>query len=271
MSCSHVDNWLGAYIDGELSAEDRQRVADHLVVCPRCAQEMAALRGIRGRLASQGLVEPPAGFWTRVSKALDIADATTSEIQRPRARPAWLTRAMRLAPTALCLVLLAGALVHRYARVESGAGQLGRLARAHVDLAHSQAGQPPATPGASTGLGAVVDYSQPWEADGRPVDQLLFRRGDHMVSVFELPVNGFDPAGLVPHYGLPEVVMTGHWGGVNVAAWRQSDSMVVIASEADPEYVARQAHSVLTGHGERNFLTAAYEPPASFFGGRPHR
>ena len=273
MSCSDVNELLGAYIDGELPDEDRQRVADHLVVCPRCATEMAALRSIRGRLASQGLVEPPAGFWTRVSRALDIADAAASEIQRPRPRPLWLTRTMRLAPTSLCLVLLAGALVHQYAKVEPGAGQLGRLARAHADLAHRQAGHPAAMPAASTGRAEAVGYSQPWETDGRPVDQLLFRRGDHVVSVFELPTSDFDPAGLVPlyGYGLPQVVMTGHWDGVNVAAWRQSDSMIVIASEAEPEYVVRQARSVLTGHGESSFLTAAYEPPPAVFGGRSYR
>jgi hypothetical protein len=41
--------------------------------------------------------------------------------------------------------------------------------------------------------------------------------------------------------------MTGQSGGVNMAACRQGDKMIVMATDAQPEYVASQARSVLAG------------------------
>ena len=222
MVCPREPDVLSAYVDGELRADERQLTADHLAVCPTCAREAAGLRAARSRLASQGLVEAPVGFWARVSRALDIADTVASEVLAPRVPPVWVLRTARLAPSVVCLLLLVGAMYHQYTKSEPGATQVAQLARAHSELAREKAAPLPLLTAASGGVGTCLG-SRRWALADKPVEQVLFQRGLHTVSVFEMDANDFDPGGLVPHYGWPSVVMTGQSGGVNMAACRQGD------------------------------------------------
>ena len=43
MSCNEIQN-LDAYADGELPADERRRVEQHLAICAACARELARLR-----------------------------------------------------------------------------------------------------------------------------------------------------------------------------------------------------------------------------------
>jgi anti-sigma factor RsiW len=41
-----IREWLGAYLDGELNADRRAWVEDHLATCPACQAEMRSLRAL---------------------------------------------------------------------------------------------------------------------------------------------------------------------------------------------------------------------------------
>src|SRR3954470_21939489 len=43
MSCNEIQN-LDAYADGELPADERSRIEQHLAICAACARELARLR-----------------------------------------------------------------------------------------------------------------------------------------------------------------------------------------------------------------------------------
>lgn len=58
MNCSAVEPRLSAYLDGELCGTDSLAVRDHLAVCPRCAEELEALRMTKLLLTSVRTPQP---------------------------------------------------------------------------------------------------------------------------------------------------------------------------------------------------------------------
>jgi anti-sigma factor RsiW len=66
--------YIGPYHDGELDAETRERLESHLSICPRCAGELASLRGLSDRIAS-AVCRPDAesAAFQRIHAAIDQA------------------------------------------------------------------------------------------------------------------------------------------------------------------------------------------------------
>ncbi len=62
MSCEELSEELSAYLDHELSPEERARLEDHLQTCPRCRQELESLRAVSRLVASLPQVEPSPSF-----------------------------------------------------------------------------------------------------------------------------------------------------------------------------------------------------------------
>ena len=65
----HVSEWLNAYLDGELSARQRERMDNHLSGCPACQAELAALRRLSQAVRQVPLpadILPAERFATRV-------------------------------------------------------------------------------------------------------------------------------------------------------------------------------------------------------------
>lgn len=62
MNCDGVRELLSAYVDGELSSGELLRVEQHLRRCPRCAEEVDALRQAIALVGALEEVELPAGF-----------------------------------------------------------------------------------------------------------------------------------------------------------------------------------------------------------------
>lgn len=58
----HLDELLSAYLDGEVSAEERSCVVRHLETCPACRDDLAALHAARSMVRSLPTLEPPAGL-----------------------------------------------------------------------------------------------------------------------------------------------------------------------------------------------------------------
>jgi anti-sigma factor RsiW len=101
MTCRLYQTQLSSYLDGELPAARAARLEAHLRVCPHCASELNALRGISEyiRAASQEL-QVSQGFDQRVLRAVGYYQVST----RPR-RARSLTRPL-LVLAAILLGLL---------------------------------------------------------------------------------------------------------------------------------------------------------------------
>jgi hypothetical protein len=76
MMCERIRKELIAYRDGELSKQERLRVADHLRGCPACMREERALTRVEHLLTSLPSVTPSAGFnatfWQRLAQESEV-------------------------------------------------------------------------------------------------------------------------------------------------------------------------------------------------------
>lgn len=81
LSCGEVRDLIAAVIDGELPADERRAVEDHLTGCPECARAYEAQEGLRARLHGAGTYAVPPGLEARVRAALD------AETRRAPVRP----------------------------------------------------------------------------------------------------------------------------------------------------------------------------------------
>ena len=70
---------LAAYVDEELSAEDRAQMQAHLVGCTRCSREITLQRALRARLAGQPSTRASAALRERIGAALDTATDRPSD------------------------------------------------------------------------------------------------------------------------------------------------------------------------------------------------
>jgi predicted anti-sigma-YlaC factor YlaD len=83
----YVKEWLGAYLDGELSADRRGWVEEHLATCPACQQELLQLRALTELLHAD---PAPAPFLEQEAFSRQVL----KQLPRP-VQPAW-QRAFRL-------------------------------------------------------------------------------------------------------------------------------------------------------------------------------
>ncbi|MGH8628473.1 MAG: molybdate ABC transporter substrate-binding protein [Gammaproteobacteria bacterium] len=70
---------LAAYVDDELSAEERAQMQAHLLGCTRCRREIALQRALRAQLARQPSTRASAALRERIAAALDTATDRPSD------------------------------------------------------------------------------------------------------------------------------------------------------------------------------------------------
>jgi predicted anti-sigma-YlaC factor YlaD len=63
MAAAHVDERLSGYLDGELTQQDRQRVALHLDECGQCRQLLGELEVLRERMGKSSLSSKHENEW----------------------------------------------------------------------------------------------------------------------------------------------------------------------------------------------------------------
>jgi len=86
MDCQKAQDLLSAYIDNDLSAEDRHLVEEHLAVCARCRDALNQLLMMKEAFRSLPLPEIPHGFHERIMNAVRDA-AAEAEKQKAPAEP----------------------------------------------------------------------------------------------------------------------------------------------------------------------------------------
>jgi predicted anti-sigma-YlaC factor YlaD len=76
MDCDQICDLLAAYLDGEVTPEEKAQIEAHLPGCLKCRAELESLAAVRDNLrvafhSAAGEVEPPPHVWSRVQYRLN--------------------------------------------------------------------------------------------------------------------------------------------------------------------------------------------------------
>lgn len=233
LDCSEVRDLIHAFVDEELSADERQAVAAHLVDCRTCGQALAELQRLRRSLAAAGTFPVPRHVESRARVAIGLAAGSEHR---------WSRRSvMALAASHLLIAAVAAGgaawLLNRADRTDRLVRELvavhvrANLADSPVQIASSDqhtvrpwySGRidysPPVRDFAGDGYpltGGRVDYVL-----GRTAATLVFGRRKHRISVLIAPEQRSSI--LTASSGLAAAR-----DGYNVAVW-QADGFVFAA------------------------------------------
>jgi hypothetical protein len=102
VNCEQVWREISNYVDGEVNANLRASMEEHLRTCKHCASVLAGVRNVVQLYGDERMLEVPAGFSSRMQRRL----AKNSAVQRSR----WLSWSAWLVPLA-AMVLITATLV----------------------------------------------------------------------------------------------------------------------------------------------------------------
>ncbi len=71
IDCKHVWEYISAYIDGEVGADLRAEIDEHLETCEICSAVLDSTRNVVVLVADGRVFELPAGFSERLHGRLD--------------------------------------------------------------------------------------------------------------------------------------------------------------------------------------------------------
>jgi anti-sigma factor RsiW len=77
IDCQHVWEYISAYIDGEVPAELRAEIDQHLETCEICSAVLDSTRNVVVLIGDDRVFELPAGFTDRLHERLDQELALT--------------------------------------------------------------------------------------------------------------------------------------------------------------------------------------------------
>ena len=86
MNCERTTELLNAYLDGELSPDQRAQVAEHLSGCAACAEALAGLEGVNRAIGTLDAATVPEGFARRVREAAESGRLLRLQPMRHRVR-----------------------------------------------------------------------------------------------------------------------------------------------------------------------------------------
>ncbi len=96
MTCEQIQDMLGPFLDGELSAERAADVQRHAAQCQACAAELESLYRLARSLQSSASGEVPDRLWGAIEAGLDGAAAKAIGLPRTWRRRPWLAVAASL-------------------------------------------------------------------------------------------------------------------------------------------------------------------------------
>jgi len=103
---AHRGELIPAYLDGEVTGEEKEWLEEHLAVCAHCREELQALEEVGLLLSEAPLISPRPGFTARV-----MARLAQREARRRLTRVAPALVAVSLILTFLALLSVAGLLL----------------------------------------------------------------------------------------------------------------------------------------------------------------
>ncbi len=105
MNCQETKKLIPVYLDDELEASDRQRVAEHLRACADCQAEARAIEKSWELLGAIKAIEPDPNYRIRFWRSVDTRSPLHARILQ-RVRAAFLQRRWVPAIAAAAIVLL---------------------------------------------------------------------------------------------------------------------------------------------------------------------
>lgn len=89
MTCNMAERLISAYIDHELSEDDRNRVRQHLAVCSSCMATYTATLEVKRALSSMTPAQCPECVWENVERQIRLIPFQREVSQGRSTRPAW--------------------------------------------------------------------------------------------------------------------------------------------------------------------------------------
>lgn len=265
-SCDLVRETLGAIVDGEISALERQTVDAHLAACTACSRDLSALRAVHQRLGALPRSGAPSSLRARVV-ALSREDGVS--VARPAtAGSFWSSRIPRVfrSPAfavALIMLVAAGAFVR-------GSGLmlpdgLRELVAQHLELRPASGGGEVAATGdrLRSAVAAYAGFPPDPQIDGAFLDGRVARVGatdaahfaftdtdGRPLSLFVLPASSEagDWGSTVQHHG--KLYNVARYRGHTIVSWRQKGAFCVLLCPSTDHELLEQAHRVQTGFDE---------------------
>lgn len=79
MNCKDINKLLAAYLDDEVTSDEREQIEAHLSTCPRCREELEVLAATEAQLrealkAVAGQVTPSAQAWVGIKQRLAVEE-----------------------------------------------------------------------------------------------------------------------------------------------------------------------------------------------------
>jgi hypothetical protein len=221
---SHLDDLLSAYVDGELTAEERAVVDAHVAACPACRRELAATQAAKSWVTGLPAAEPPFGFYERM-----LRGGAGPTVRRPR----WPVRfgAVGFAATACVWFGVIG-----FASLNGRPG--GMPALSSLFSLHTSASSQAPTSGvpAATTVRKAGSFGLPDELPGgyrlievldrEPGEQARYENGISTMSVFVTP-------GVIDIYALPDGTRLDWVDGQLVYEVPWQTGVVIVAQRGD--------------------------------------
>jgi len=104
MNCESVTARLDDYLDGDVSTQEREAMAQHLRECESCRAEYESAQALLEELSSLDIPKPRAGYEKRVLAFLDKQPEQVKQ-HRPRHIPIWFAAGFSTAMLAIFAVL----------------------------------------------------------------------------------------------------------------------------------------------------------------------
>jgi hypothetical protein len=148
-----TDPWtdrLSEYLDGELTAAERNALERHLAACPSCSTTLAELTRVVMRARALPASQPPQDLWDGIAERIAAEYASPPAIPAPpsRRRRRWTFAWPELAAAAITIAVGSGGIAWW------AASRMAQPGRAGSELAMPGLGSPAVTP--AGGLGAAA-------------------------------------------------------------------------------------------------------------------
>ncbi|HAV43193.1 TPA: hypothetical protein DCX15_04185 [bacterium] len=107
MECKEIRELLSPYLDGILEWQEREKIEDHLKLCPKCQEELNALKKTVDLLSSLEEVEPPPHLLERVKEKIQT-ESPLKRFLEVLTIPRWKipVEAMGLAAVFLLIIII---------------------------------------------------------------------------------------------------------------------------------------------------------------------
>jgi len=89
VTCNMAERLISAYIDHELSEDDRNRVRQHLAVCSSCMATYTATLEVKRALSSMTPTQCPECVWEKVERQITLIPFDREMKRDDSTKPAW--------------------------------------------------------------------------------------------------------------------------------------------------------------------------------------